>query len=258
MKTDERAAARRILRSTLALHMCCAETDFDRSDTVIVPFRELPGGLRFPVTKPLLRIVSLGCGVVVCCSEDQMEWVSSRFAPKKRDEIFSIGFLADVDSFIEHRHQFLAGPVIKYVCSVDTFRPIMANPPVEIHLYNRDRMAEVYELGGFRYALSYNLDHDRPDMLATVACKDGEVVGMAGASADSDHLWQIGVGVADSYHCRGIGKALVSTLTKAVIEAGKIPYYSTFSANIASNALAQSLGFWHAWTEVYVSDQKRP
>jgi len=258
MIADERATVRRILRSTLALHMCCDETDFDRSDTVIVPFRESKGGLRFPVTRPLLRITSLGCGAIVCCSEDKMEWVHSRFAPKNRDEIFSIGFLADVSSFIESRHQFLAGPVIKYACSIDTFRPIVANPPVEICLYHRDRMAEVYELGGFRYALSYNLDHDRPDMLATVAFKNDEVVGIAGASADSDNMWQIGVGVADGYHRCGIGKALVNALAKAVIEAGKIPYYSTFPANIASNALAQSLGFWHAWTEIYVRDKKQP
>jgi GNAT superfamily N-acetyltransferase len=186
-----------------------------------------------------------------------MEWVHSRFAPRSRDEIFSIGFLAEVSSFVENRHQFLAGPDIKYVCSPDTLRPTAASPKVEICLYHRDRMAEVYRLSGFRNALSYDLNHDRPDMLATVAFKNGAVVGIAGASADSDTLWQIGVGVADGYHRRGIGKTLVSALTKAVIEAGKIPYYSTWPANIASNALAQSLGFWHAWTEIYARDKKR-
>ena len=118
-------------------------------------------------------------------------------------------------------------------------------------------MAEVYELSGFRYALHYELDHERPDMMATVAFKDSLVVGIAGASADSDNLWQIGVGVADGYHRRGIGKSLVAALTEAVIEVGKIPYYSTWPANIASNALAQSLGYWHAWTEIYARDKKR-
>jgi len=118
-------------------------------------------------------------------------------------------------------------------------------------------MADVYELGGFRYALQYTLNHERPDMLATVAFKDSVVVGIAGASADSDNLWQIGVGVADGYRRRGIGKSLVAALTEAVIDEGKVPYYSTFPANIASNALAQSLGYWHAWTEIYARDKWR-
>ena len=169
MIVNERASVRRILRSTLASHMCCAETDFDRTDTVVVPFRESPGGSEFPATAPLLRIVSLGCGTVVRCSEDCIEWVHSRFAPRNRDEIFSIGFLADVSSFVEGCHQYLDGAVIKHVCSADVFRPTVGTPPVETCLYHRDQMAEVYELSGFRYALHYELDHELPDMLATVA-----------------------------------------------------------------------------------------
>ncbi len=149
MNADGKASVNRILRSTLASHMCCAETDFDRDDTVIVPFRELPGGFRFPVTTPSLCVASFGRGAVVCCSEDRMDWAQSRFASRGRDEIYSIGFLAGVSLYVEKRQQFLAGPDIKYVCSADSFRPISEDPPAEIVLYQRDRMAEVYELKGF-------------------------------------------------------------------------------------------------------------
>ena len=49
------------------------------------------------------------------------------------------------------------------------------------------------------------------------------VIGIAGASADSDELWQIGVDVLPKYQGRCIGKALVSELTAAVLAAGKVP-----------------------------------
>ncbi len=95
-------------------------------------------------------------------------------------------------------------------------------------------------------------------MLATVAFEGGAVVGIAGASADSDDMWQIGVSVADGYRRHGIGRALVAALTVAVLKEGKVPYYSSWPANVASNALAQSLGFWHAWIEIYAREKKRP
>jgi predicted GNAT family acetyltransferase len=77
---------------------------------------------------------------------------------------------------------------------------------------------------------------------------------VAGASADSDDLWQIGVKVQDAYQGQGIGKALVSRVTAAILAAGKVPYYCTWVGNVLSSNTALSLGYRLAWTEVYVRD----
>jgi len=77
------------------------------------------------------------------------------------------------------------------------------------------------------------------------------VVGIAGASADCELMWQIGVDVLPEYQGLGIGKALVGTLTKAVLEKGVLPYYSTEVSHLQSRQLAVSLGYWPAWVQLY-------
>lgn len=91
-------------------------------------------------------------------------------------------------------------------------------------------------------------------MVATVASRAQQIIGIAAASADSDELWQIGVDVIESERRAGIGRALVSQVTSLVLDQGKIPYYSAAVSNIASRSLAIGLGYWPAWTEVFVRD----
>jgi hypothetical protein len=47
----------------------------------------------------------------------------------------------------------------------------------------------------------------------------------------------------------------VSRLTELILDGGRVPYYSTAVSNIRSCAVALSLGYWPAWTELYVRDR---
>jgi predicted GNAT family acetyltransferase len=127
---------------------------------------------------------------------------------------------------------------------------------VTIAVVERDDIAGLYQNAGFRNALGYRTDHPRPDMIATVATRNGMIVGIAGASADCDMLWQIGVDVRASERGAGVGRALVSRLTEAVLDSGHVPFYSTMIANIRSQAAAYALGYWTAWTEMSAVDPK--
>ncbi len=93
-------------------------------------------------------------------------------------------------------------------------------------------------------------------MAATVARHDGEIVGMAAASADSDEMWQVGIDVVAEYRVGGIGKALVGRLTELLFAKGKLPYYATGMANIPSRKLAMALGYYPAWAEVYARERR--
>jgi predicted GNAT family acetyltransferase len=90
--------------------------------------------------------------------------------------------------------------------------------------------------------------------MATIAQKAGSVVEIAAASEDSEVLWQIGIDVASPHRGAGIGRPLVASLTEAVCQAGRVPYYSTAVSNVHSIALAASLGYWPVWTELYARD----
>ena len=72
---------------------------------------------------------------------------------------------------------------------------------------------------------------------------------MAGASADSASLWQIGVDVLPGYRGKGLATALVGRLTDEVLSRGVVPYYGTWPANIASRLVARSSGYFAAWIE---------
>jgi GNAT superfamily N-acetyltransferase len=64
-------------------------------------------------------------------------------------------------------------------------------------------------------------------------------------------MWQIGVDVLPEYQGLGIGKAIVGSLTRAVLDEGVLPYYSTAVSNLQSRQLATRLGYRPAWIELY-------
>jgi predicted GNAT family acetyltransferase len=68
-------------------------------------------------------------------------------------------------------------------------------------------------------------------------------------------MWQLGIDVLPDYRYQGIGRALVSRLTAAVLQKGILPYYTTTVSNIASRRIATSLGYLPAWVELYSADK---
>ncbi|MGH2549086.1 MAG: GNAT family N-acetyltransferase, partial [Thermomicrobiales bacterium] len=175
-------------------------------------------------------------------------------ADKTRDYIFSNPVFGQFEQMVKTDNQFVSGPVLRHICSRDRFHPAAIPPGVAVDVLEGSDVQSLYAYPGFGEALSYVPDHPRRDSLAAIARRGSEVVAIAGASIDAPELWQIGVHVIDSERGSGIGRAVVSRLTEAIFNAGVVPYYSTATTNIASRNLAQSLGFWPAWTEIYITD----
>ena len=109
----------------------------------------------------------------------------------------------------------------------------------------------IYQFEGFRNALGYDINHPRPDMLAVVAKTGGNIVGIAGTSADCEKMWQVGMDVLPDYRNRGLAAYLVNRLTLEIIEREFVPYYGTSSANIASQRVAHRAGYYPAWCCAY-------
>jgi GNAT superfamily N-acetyltransferase len=244
-----------IAKKTLAADFACDEACLTRDGTFLVEAREVAGRRRFPMRARSFAMTTMGSGVVIACSADRLAWARAHLSSQHRDELFSIATLASIAAFVEQDQQRLAGPDLKFLCADDTLRAVPPPDDIAIDLVSQELIGDLYAYAGFRHALGYRLDSPRPDMLATVARHHGAAVGIAGASADSDQLWQIGVDVLAGYRGRGIGKALVSQLTEAVLSEGKVPYYSTLVSNLRSSNLALGVGYWLAWTEVYALEK---
>ena len=84
-----------------------------------------------------------------------------------------------------------------------------------------------------------------------IGAYDGEkLIGFAGASADCDEMWQIGIDVLPEYRKMGIASALTSRLALEILDRGKVPFYCAAWSNIPSVRNAIKSGFRPAWVEM--------
>jgi predicted GNAT family acetyltransferase len=250
-----RQQALEMLRATLAADYACDPACFDRDQTIVVEARILPGRRRFPIRAKALTLLTTGRGALISCSAARLAWVQADLAQRSRQDLFSFTTLAQINEVVARDGQTLDGPFPRYLCASDTLRAVAPPAGIRIELIERAEIERAYACPGFDNALSYQLDQERPDMVAVIAWQSGAVVGMAGASADNDLLWQIGVDVLPPHQGRGIGKALVSRLSAAVLAAGRTPYYATRIDHLHSSKTALSVGYWLAWLDAYVYDR---
>lgn len=104
--------------------------------------------------------------------------------------------------------------------------------------------------GDDRFKEAFAFSPDAPDVIGIAAVKNGVIMGMAGASADSPLMYQIGINVLPEYSGKGIASVLVTLLKNKVLEIGKLPFYGTAISHTISQKTAYNAGFFPAWTEL--------
>ena len=87
-------------------------------------------------------------------------------------------------------------------------------------------------------------------MLGVGAYDKGGLIALAGASADCDSMWQIGIDVLPEYRTCGIGSALTARLALEILKRGKIPFYCAAWSNLKSVRNALRSGFRPTWVEM--------
>ncbi|QHT63236.1 GNAT family N-acetyltransferase [Paenibacillus lycopersici] len=251
MDVSNRSSVVQTVKTVLAASLSCAEEDLLRERVSIHPAQSREGRLRFPIRNPSLTIATMGSGAVVACSRDRFAWAEEQLGSLSRGQLFSAQTAAKLQALVEPDAQFMAGPDQKYVCSAEELAAYRIPEGVRVAMYEDGEIASLYRHAAFTHALGFRADSPRPDRLAAAAEWNGKIVGIAGASEDCEHMWQIGVDVLPECQGRGIGQAIVGTLTKAILAKGIVPYYSTEVSNLRSRQLAVRLGFWPAWVEMY-------
>lgn len=98
------------------------------------------------------------------------------------------------------------------------------------------------------------IDKKELDVLAVGAFDSKKLIGLAGASADCENMFQIGIDVAEKYRRKGIASALTSRLALEILALGKVPFYCAAWANIKSVRNAIKSGFRPAWVELTARD----
>lgn len=224
-------------KKQLALDLNCSASDFDRNGIWFCPSADLPGRRPFSRRGPAFDMVTFGAGTVISAAASSLPGLQRQLGALERDDLWSQPFLRSLG------HYFLPDP--------KRLRSLPAPEEIRLEWHKRDQMEELYRIPGFSNALGYDLNGPRPDVLAVSAWAGERLVGMAGASEDCAMLWQVGVDVLPDWRGKGLAAALISQLSLAVLQAGKIPYYGTSSGNLASQRTACRVGYFPAWVCSY-------
>jgi len=227
-----------IVKKQLATDLNCSPEDFEKNGFIFCEAKENPGRRLFPRGDKHFEMLTMGGAVIVSSVPEILLYVKEQLDGKSRDDAFYMPF---VQSFC--------------ICFLpDNPQALLLSEGYEFKLLFRSEIIKLYDKCNktdFPYALSYDISHQRPDMVATAAYKNDELIGIAGVSKDSEMLWQIGINVLTGHRNHAIASVLTNLLTIEVLKQGKIPYYATAPGNIASQRTAINAGYKPAWTCAY-------
>jgi len=222
-----------IVRNQLAYDLNCDPEDLLRDGITFCESISDRGIWLDERQTPHLKVVTMGKGIIVSADSSVLKKVRPILENQFRDNLFSV--------------PFLFGHSLYYI---PDSRMVMEPPcPDGITLEKREgsQIPALYAYPGFDDAIRYDSNHPRPDALVLCAVNNGDIVGMAGACADSEAMWQIGIDVKIDFRGRGLAACLVSRLANKILQKGIVPFYGTASSNIASQAVAHRCGFSPAW-----------
>ena len=205
----------------------------------------------------IAKLVSLNGKFVLCVDEkiyDEAkelisvpgEWMSLGQSLDKLNQITSkYGYMA-----MDQHHYYL--PVGVNAISDDQLSLMMKE--FKITWYERDELEQFR--GDSRFTSALTFCENAPDMLAVTAEKDGQILGMSGASADSETMWQIGINVMKEARGMNIGPLLTILIKNEILKRGKLCFYGTAESHIQSQRVAIKSGFFPSWWEAYSYKKK--
>lgn len=236
----------RKFKEQLALELNCAPEDFSGEEIIITGPVLHENRRKFSDQPFFLQMATFGAGAVISADE-RLHPRLREWAKGKR------GFwLFEQHNYLE-LDRLLRGYGYKMALTHHMFTPTTEIAAVEtgfpIRWLEQGDIPPFYGREEFSNALCDRFRPERPDVLAVLALDGEEIMGMAGCSADTPELWQIGIDVLPRYRGRGIGKTLVALLRNEALRRGALPYYGTSLSNITSWRVALASGFLPAWVE---------
>lgn len=236
MKTDD------VLAEQFALDYHCAPEDFGNCDTLVTEYAFHPGA-RKRAENGILSILSYGGKLVITAAPEILEWCRTTLASRlSAPWCFEAGSLISIDRCLA-----------EYGYGIDQahifFTPRFAVPEPE-HPVRLLGKAEIAALeSDARIDEAFLFEEYVEDVLGA-ACYDqaGNLAAVAGATANSERMWEMGV---NSFaEGKGYGKASLCALTKEILLRGKIPYYGTALSHLASQNLALRAGLAPSFAEL--------
>lgn len=234
-----------IAKKQLAVDFNCQSSDFEKEGNTITENKLLEGRRIYESDGCFLKMICIWGRAVISTDEEIRQWVEENILKRDACWLFDFNKLRAIDNKlrefgheIEEKHNYyLPNPV---TCDV--------KPLTKIKWFEKEDILQ-FE-GDSRFDEAFMFDDNFPDILGVAAFDGDNIIGMAGASADSENLYQIGINVMPEYRGNGIGTNLVALLKQEVLKRGKVPFYGTAESHIVSRNIAIKAGFFPTWVEL--------
>lgn len=235
-----------------AIDSNCSADDFLSFDNKVVISNKNPNARNYLELPFYCDLTSYGNNIVASVSEELLETVKDYICKYPVEHCFETPNLNVLIEKLKPFHLgvcFMAEYFLPDISMNDSFTDILLDCGYEIKVLQPNNFAEYY-LPKWSNALCEERKH--LDKLAVGAFDNGNLIGLAGCSADCDTMWQIGVDVLPDYRKQGIASCLTNRLASEVLKLNVVPFYCCAWSNIKSVKNALKSGFKPAWVQVTV------
>lgn len=235
-----------IAKKQLALDYNCSLQDFEKEGNTITENRLIKGRRIYESDGCFLKIICIGGRAIICADKKLWPWLEEKIIKRDACWLFDFSKLRMIDNKLQ-----------EFGHEIDIIHPYYLPDPAacEVKPATKVKWLKQQDIAQFkgddRFDEAFAFNDNYPDVLGIAALDGDSIMGMAGASADSETLYQIGINVMPEYRGRGIGTSLVALLKQELLKQGKVPFYGTAESHINSKNIAINAGFFPAWTELF-------
>ena len=196
------------------------------------------------------EIMTFGRNAVIRADRKIYDWCIKEFSDTPFDEIMDGENLYTLESKMREYGKKLAGEHLRFL-RLNTEVSIPKPQGFTFELYGRERILELYQDSRFENALNYET---KGEMLAIVAKTDNNIAAVVAADDYHRGFCEIGIDTLYDYRGKGLAAYLVMEIALECEKRKAVPYYTTWSANIASIRTALSAGFQPVWLVYFAED----
>ena len=239
MKQEE---IKRIVVEQFAKDYNCSIEDFSNKETIVTRKNRQQGARKFDEEDGILSMLSYNGKLIINADEKLIPWCEKELVKASAEWCFDTYGLLKIQKKL---NEFGYGIEQCHFQCLPKYDPPKTN--LKLQWYEPDEIAQFEE--DERIDEAFLFDENVPDTLGVAALSEnGDMLAIAGASGNSDQMWEIGVNSFEEG--KGYGQAVVSALVEETLKRGKVPYYGTALSHCASLRIALKAGMVPSYSEL--------